>query len=97
MKSNFNVDENIQNLRNKIKISLLTCEKVLDDFSNITFIEKTLLNCENECYNKFSKLYIDNENNEFYNFMNLKKEFIECTNQCDDIYKKVCDLIDKKI
>ncbi len=80
---------NIQNLRNKIKISLGTCEKVLDDFSNLTFLSNTLQNCEKDCYEKFNKIFIENEHNEIFDFVENKKEFIKCTNKCEDIYKNV--------
>ena len=87
--NNSDQGSNIQNLRNKIKISLETCEKVLDDFSNLTFLQKTLENCERDCHDKFHKIYNENEKNEFYNFRSLKNEFYECTNKCEDIYKQV--------
>lgn len=79
----------IQNLRNRIKISLETCEKVLDDFSNLTFLSNTLQNCEKDCYEKFNKIFLENEKNEFFDFRESKKEFIECSNKCEDIYKNV--------
>jgi hypothetical protein len=41
-KSKENVFEEFQPLRNKINISLEVCEKVLDDFSNLIFVEVTL-------------------------------------------------------
>jgi hypothetical protein len=80
---------NIQNLRNRIKFSLETCEKVLDDFSNLTFLSDTLQTCEKDCYEKYNKIYMENEKNEFFNFRGIKNEFVECTNKCEEIYKKV--------
>ena len=82
---------NLQSLRNKIKISLETCDKVLDDFSNLIFMEKNLINCSKDCFDKFSKIFSENEKNEFFDFSKLKREIAICANKCDENYKKVLD------
>jgi predicted transcriptional regulator len=86
---NFKEEEQIQNLRNKIKFSTLTCEKVLNNFSNLNFVEKTLQSCEQECYDKYNKIYSDEDNSK--NYQNIKTNFIECTDKCEQIYKRIID------
>jgi hypothetical protein len=69
----------------------LTSEKVLDDFSNLKFIEQTLTNCDKNCYEKYNSIYLQNENNEYFNFSRLKGEVIDCTEKCEEIYRKIID------
>lgn len=86
---NFKEEEQIQNLRNKIKFSTLTCERVLDNFSNLVFVEKTLQTCEQECYDKYNKIY--NEKDTIKNYSNIKTDFIDCIDKCEQIYKRIID------
>ena len=83
--------ENIQSLRNRLKISLLTSEKVLDDFSNLKFLEKTLVGCEKTCYDKYTNIFKENEKNELFNFGNLKGEIVKCADKCEEIYSRVIE------
>jgi hypothetical protein len=79
-----------QGLRNKIKISLDVCEKVLDDFSNLNFVEISLMTCEQGCYSKYFELFNESEKSQC-NYKNLKNELYDCTARCDDLYRKVLD------
>jgi hypothetical protein len=93
----YNLDE-IQKKRLAVKISISICEKVLDNFSNTTFLDVLIWliknfskKCESECYEKYSKLFSSNESNQLFNFKNLRDEFLSCTNKCDTLYKAVLD------
>lgn len=86
-----NINDDLQEKRNKIKLSLEVCENVLDDFTNLIFVEDVLKDCEKRCYDQYSKIFKENERDVFFNFKKLKEDFVECTSKCDDVYQRIID------
>jgi hypothetical protein len=50
-----------------------------------------LKNCEKECYDKYLKIYKDNEFDGYFNFQKFKSELVQCTSKCEDIYQRIID------
>ena len=86
-----NDNDYLQSLRNNIKLSLLNCDKVLDDFSNLIFVEKNIIKCEKKCFELFNNVYQDNINNDLFDFSKLKNDIISCSDNCEEIYKRIID------
>jgi hypothetical protein len=91
--------EDINDLRNKIKISVKICDRVLNEFSNLGFIEvkyfkyleNTLSECDRNCLDIYEKVYESNLDNKFFNFKQLRDDISSCTSKCEKIYKHIID------
>jgi hypothetical protein len=47
--------------------------------------------CEQQCYDKYSKIFEENKNNPYYNFSEFHDKLKSCSDNCEEIYRRVIE------